>query len=161
MAVAELNDGQSLLAVNDLFIGRQTHVSARYSLKIDGREEKQSSSGVIVSTGLGASGWLKSVVAGAKGVAATIAGKEIKGNASVPGWDSDTLIYSVREPFPSNATGASLVFGEIKDSPLRIASHMPEGGVIFSDGIEQDFLRFNAGIEATITVASTKGSLVM
>ena len=59
MAIAELNDGQSLLAVNDFFIGRQTHVSARYSIKIDGREETQSSSGIIVSTGLGSTGWLK------------------------------------------------------------------------------------------------------
>ena len=79
MAAAELNDGQSLLAVNDLFIGRQTHVSARYSIKIGGREEHQSSSGIIVSTGLGSTGWLKSVIAGAKGIAGTIAGHEVSG----------------------------------------------------------------------------------
>src|SRR3954469_18648949 len=33
MAQAELNDGQRLLAVNDLFVGARTHVSARYRLR--------------------------------------------------------------------------------------------------------------------------------
>ena len=74
MAVARLNDGQSLLAVNDLFIGKQTHVSARYNIRIGGLEENQSSSGIIVSTGLGSSGWLKSIIAGARGVAGFITG---------------------------------------------------------------------------------------
>ena len=161
MALAELNDGQSLLAVNDFFIGRQTHVSARYSISIDGQEENQSSSGIIVSTGLGSTGWLKSVIAGAKGITETIAGHEIFGVANIPKWDSDYLYYSVREPFPSNNTGASLVFGKIDSTPLHITSQMPENGVIFSDGIEQDFLQFNSGIEAKISVASKKGYLVV
>jgi len=160
MAVAELNDGQSLLAVNDFFIGRQTHVSARYSIKVDGQEENQSSSGIIVSTGLGSTGWLKSVIAGAKGISESIVGHEISGDVNTPKWDSDYLYYSVREPFPSNTTSASLVFGEITDS-LQITSQMPENGVIFSDGIEQDFLQFNSGSEAKISVAAKKGYLVV
>jgi len=161
MAVAQLNDGQSLLAVNDFFIGRQTHISARYSIKIAGKEENQSSSGIIVSTGLGSTGWLKSVIAGAKGIAETVSGHEILSNISFAKWDSNFLYYSVREPFPSNTTGANLVFGRITDHPLQIISHMPENGVIFSDGIEQDFLQFNSGIEAEISVASKKGHLVV
>jgi len=161
MAVANLNDGQSLLAVNDFFIGRQTHVSARYGIRIDGQQENQSSSGIIVSTGLGSTGWLKSVIAGARGIAGTISGHEIFGEVSTTQWDSDYLYYSVREPFPSNTTGTSLVFGKIEGSPLQITSHMPENGVIFSDGIEQDFLQFNSGIEAKISVASKKGYLVV
>jgi hypothetical protein len=161
IALAELNDGQSLLAVNDFFIGRQTHVSARYSIRINGQEERQSSSGIIVSTGLGSTGWLKSVIAGAKEVAKTIVGHEVSGGIQIPKWNSDFLYYSVREPFPSNTTGASLVFGKIKDSPLQIISHMPESGVIFSDGIENDFLQFNSGIEAKISVASQKGYLII
>lgn len=161
MAVAELNDGQSLLAVNDFFIGRQTHVSARYSIKMGEKEENQSSSGIIVSTGLGSTGWLKSVITGARGIAGTIAGLEITSSIDFTEWDSNLLYYSVREPFLSNTTGASLVFGKITKSPLKITSHMPENGVIFSDGIEQDYLQFNAGIEATISVASKKGYLVV
>jgi len=161
MAAAELNDGQSLLAVNDFFIGRQTHVSARYNIKIDGREENHSSSGIIVSTGLGSTGWLKSVIAGARGITGVISEKEAYGDYGAPKWNSDYLYYSVREPFPSNTTGASLVFGKIKDSPLIITSQMPENGVIFSDGIEQDFLWFNSGIEAKIFVSPKKGYLVV
>ena len=60
MARAELNDGQRLYAVNDLFIGQRTHVSARYRVSLRGRSEEHSSSGIIVSTGAGSSGWLRS-----------------------------------------------------------------------------------------------------
>src|SRR5262249_48145477 len=68
MARAELNDGQRLLAVNDLFIGARTHVSARYRLRYQGREENQSSSGLIVSTGAGSTGWHRSILTGAAGI---------------------------------------------------------------------------------------------
>ena len=71
MAQAELNDGQRLLAVNDLFIGARTHVSARYRLRYQGREEDQSSSGLIVSTGAGSTGWYRSLLTGAAGIAAS------------------------------------------------------------------------------------------
>ena len=67
MAQAVLNDGRSLFAVNDLFIGQKTHVSARYLLTHGGKAESQSSSGIIVSTGAGSSGWHRSILAGAAG----------------------------------------------------------------------------------------------
>jgi hypothetical protein len=38
---------------------------------------------------------------------------------------------------------------------------MPEHGVIFSDGIEADFLRFSAGLEATVTLAQVTGRLAV
>jgi hypothetical protein len=37
---------------------------------------------------------------------------------------------------------------------------MPENGVIFSDGIEADFLEFSSGVTATISVADKAGQLV-
>src|SRR5262249_28472881 len=64
MARATLNDGQTLDAVNDLFVGQKTHVSARYRIRHGRREEPQSSSGIIVSTGAGSTGWLRSVLTG-------------------------------------------------------------------------------------------------
>jgi hypothetical protein len=68
----------------------------------------------------------------------------------------------VREPFPSKSTGASVVFGKITGArPLRITSQMPENGVIFSDGIESDFLEFNSGMEARIELAERRGILVV
>ncbi|MNC61847.1 hypothetical protein D3C75_1118170 [compost metagenome] len=68
----------------------------------------------------------------------------------------------MREPFPSRTTAANVVFGQIHaNQPLRMVSQMPEDGVIFSDGIEQDFLEFNSGVEATINLADKRGQLVV
>ena len=60
MATARLDDGQSLLALNEVFVGHRSHQSARYRIRLAGREERQSSSGLIVATGTGATGWGKS-----------------------------------------------------------------------------------------------------
>ena len=38
---------------------------------------------------------------------------------------------------------------------------MPSGGVIFSDGVEKDFLAFDSGTTATICVADRKLNLVV
>ena len=76
-------------------------------------------------------------------------------------WDADYLYFTVREPFPTKKTGASLVFGRVTaQQPLIIESQMGEQGVIFSDGIEQDFLEFNSGTRAVINIAERKGLLV-
>ncbi len=162
MAETVLSDGQKLLAFNDFFIGAKSHVSARYRIKVNGKTEEQSSSGIIVSTGAGSTGWLKSVYAGAAHVVEALGGKV---NPPAEGgrfpWDADKLIYVVREPWPSKATGASLVYGVItKDKPLVITSEMAENGTIFSDGIEADYLAFNAGLTATLRVADKKANLV-
>ena len=163
MAEATLNTGLSLCAVNDLFIGMKSHGSARYRLTLGKAAEIHSSSGVIVSTGLGSTGWFKSLMAGsvavavASGRATTAAPKD----AGFP-WESDHLFFTVREPFPTSTTGANLVFGKVTArQPLIIESLMGENGVIFSDGIEQDFIEFNSGTKATITIAKRKGRLVV
>ena len=155
MAEARLNDGQRLLAVNDLFIGPQLQTSARYEIRLRNQAEVQSSSGVIVSTGLGSTGWLKSVFAGASGLMGSRAQ-----DASFA-WNADYLKYVVREPFPSKATGVSMVYGDItKETSLTLTSKMGQGGVIFSDGMLDDFLEFNSGAIATIGAAREKGNLV-
>ena len=167
MAKVSLNDGRTLYAVNDFFIGPRSHVSARYVIRHGQREETHSSSGVIVSTGLGSTGWLKSLLTGADAISATIHGggptKAADARPSLPpmGWDADYLYFTVREPFPSRTTAATLVFGAVTArEPLRLRSQMAENGVIFSDGIEADFLEFNSGAEAQIAVAERKGRLV-
>src|SRR5512139_394712 len=104
MAQASLNNGQDLYGVNDLFIGQRTHLSARYDLSIGGENERQSSSGLIVSTGLGSTGWLTSVLAGAAGIGNAF-GKPFETNILKSfKWESDYLYYSVREPFPSRTS---------------------------------------------------------
>jgi NAD kinase len=68
LAQATLSDGQTLLAFNDLFVGARTHVSAQYRLAHGEHVERQSSSGLLVSTGAGSTGWLSSVCTGAAAV---------------------------------------------------------------------------------------------
>ncbi len=163
MARAVLGDGQELHAVNDLFIGPRSHVSARYDIRVGERAETHASSGVIVSTGLGSTGWFRSLMTGASGIAGGDADARIAElrEHGFP-WDADHLQFTVREPFPSKTTQAALVFGEVtKSQPLRLVSQMAGFGVIFSDGIEADFLEFNAGMGATIEVARRQGRLVL
>lgn len=162
MAKASLSDGQILYAVNDVFIGPKSHVSARYEIRLGKLAEVQSSSGIIVSTGLGSTGWMKSVATGSIAIAKAMGGSTSQAGYQPQPWDSDQLRFAVREPFPSRASSASLVFGAItKKQALKLVSHMPENGVIFSDGIEADFLEFNAGTEAVVAVAERAGRLVM
>ncbi len=171
MAKAALNNGQNLYAVNDLFIGPRSHTSARYVIRCGKASEAQSSSGVIVSTGMGATGWLKSLLTGAGAIANRAGGPGKLGlvgeacyERAVTGfkWESDYLFYTVREPFPTRTTGASLVFGRVTlETPLILESRMAENGVIFSDGVEKDFLEFNSGTQATIGIAEKKGMLVV
>ena len=167
MAQASLNDGRTLFAVNDFFVGPRSHVSARYQIRHGRRQETHSSSGVIISTGLGSTGWLKSLLAGADAISAAVHGgstaKDVSAKPPLPpmGWDADYLYFTVREPFPSRTTAATLVFGAVTvREPLTLTSQMAENGVIFSDGIEADFLEFNSGAEARIAVAERKGQLV-
>ena len=47
-----------------------------------------------------------------------------------------------------------------KGCPLILESQMAENGVIFSDGIEKDFLEFNSGTQVVIGIAEKKGMLV-
>lgn len=163
MAEARLRDGQTLLAVNDLFIGTSSHVSARYRIEFGGKMEAHSSSGIIVSTGAGSTGWLRSIYTGAAGVAQGWGFPfEVEENEGRIPWEAEYLVFAVREPFPSKATQTSLVVGRIiRESPLIIASQMAQNGVIFSDGVESDYLLFNAGAVASIGVADRKLNLLV
>lgn len=164
MARATLSDGQVMHAVNDLFIGQRSHASARYEIAIGGTTERQSSSGIIVSTGLGSTGWLRSVYAGWMAASRTLQPSEpppLVGDGSFP-WDADFLHYFVREPYPSRTTSAQIVIGRVTaGQELTLVSQMAENGVIFSDGVEADFLEFNSGARASITVAEKHGLLAV
>jgi NAD kinase len=165
MAKATLNDGQVLYGVNDLFIGPRSHGSARYLIELAGQREQQSSSGIIISTGAGCTGWLRSITMGAWQVARYF-GANLEAAPTADqlnlGWASQSLWYSVREPFPSKTSQANLVFGQIQPGQeLLITSHMPDGGVIFSDGIEADYMAFNSGFIARIGLAERQAHLVV
>lgn len=162
MAEARLSDGQTMRAVNDLFIGPKTHTSALYEIQLGDRRESQSSSGIIVSTGLGSTAWMRSIITGSLRIASAVQPADRQYEFRPQPWDSEQLVFAVREPFPSKSSSAELVYGTISaDQPLTLRSRMPDNGVIFSDGMENDYLRFTAGLEATITLAEQRGRLVI
>ena len=158
-AEAKLNDGQRLLAFNDLFIGAASHVSARYKINYNGEIEEHSSSGLLVSTKAGATGWLSSVFNMAYGVVNMF---ENVPELRQPELEDNELLFAVREPFKSLRTQTQLSIGKVNDAhSLIIESLMPSQGVIFSDGIETDFLKFNSGVIATIGLAEEQAKLVL
>jgi NAD kinase len=160
LAEAVLEDGQRLLAFNDLFIGARTHVSARYRIAFGGNAEPHSSSGVLVSTGAGSTGWLSSVFAMAGAVANFSGGHA--GRAVRLEWEDPRLVFVVREPYVSRHSRAGIVAGMIESTgELVLESQMPSGGVIFSDGVEADALDFNSGARARIRAAARKTHLVV
>ena len=163
MARASLANGQTLHAVNDLFIGARSHTSAIYEIAAGEQKERQSSSGLIVATGLGSTAWFKSIVTGSVAIAGAFGRDQTVVVPYLPQpWDSDELRFAVREPFPTKTSQVSLVYGHLKRSQtLKVRSLMPENGVIFSDGIESDRLDFDSGTEAQISIADRQGRLIV
>ncbi len=158
-AEANLNDGQRLLAFNDLFIGTTSHASARYKIAYNKMAEEQSSSGLIVSTLAGSTGWLSSVFNMAYGVTG-IFEKNLK--LKQPKLKENELLFAVREPFKSIRTQTNITAGILRNhNKLIIESFMPTNGIIFSDGVESDFLKFNSGVIATIGIAKETANIVL
>ena len=150
MVEVTLDTGQQLLALNELFLGHRSHQSARYWLDVTTAQEHQSSSGIIIATGTGATGWARSI------------NRSRRDALELPAPEKRQLAYYVREAFPSNATGTSISSGLLSDqAQLRVRSEMNEAGVIFGDGIESDYLEFNWGVQAEIRVAQQTLELVI
>lgn len=148
MVEARLDDGQSIVALNEIFMGHSSHQSARYVLGYEGMEEFQSSSGLIVATGTGFTGWAKSILA-TKNLDETCSPEERAAH------------FLSREPWPSKHSGTRLGHGVVTGrKTLKVTSQMNEGGVIFADGIEQDFLRFDWGMKSTIRISDKRLNLV-
>ncbi len=159
LAEASLNDGQRLLAFNDLFIGAASHVSARYKISYNQNIEEHSSSGIIISTKSGSTGWLSSIFNMAFGMDQFM--EKEGAEKKMANLKEDQLMFTVREPFLSKKTQIDIIAGIVTDqNKLVLESYMPTNGVIFSDGIESDFLSFNSGAIATIGVAKEKVKLV-
>jgi hypothetical protein len=149
MVEAQLDDGQKLIALNEIYVGHQTHQSARYVLHVDATHERQSSSGLLISTGTGASGWTRSI--------ATQRRSEIV----LPEPGEARLAFFVREAWPSVASGATITEGIIDTfDRIRVTSEMEHGGVAFGDGIEADHLDVGWGQEVMVGIAPARLYLV-
>jgi NAD kinase len=141
MVEVRLDDGQRLYALNELFLGQPNHQSARYELCLGENSATHSSSGVIVATGTGATGWARSIE------------RERRNHIDLPEPTDKRLAFFAREVFPSVATSTELAEGVLESSEeLRVTSRM-DHGVIFGDGMEADHLRFDWGVLATLRVA--------
>jgi len=149
MVEATLDDGQRLLALNEVFVGHRTHQSARYRVRRGEREERQSSSGIVVATGTGATGWARSIH------------RAYRTDVALPTPVDPRLAFFVREAFPSVATGTSLADGAIaREEELEVTSEINDGGTLFGDGIEEDRLEFRWGMRARVRVAKETLRLV-
>ncbi len=159
-AEAQVNDGQRLLAFNELFIGAASHVSARYKISYNNKTEEQSSSGILVSTQAGATGWLSSVFNMSIGIHNFMEKNQAK--KKYVKLKDQQLMFAVREPFASKRSQTGITAGILTgETKLIIESYMPSNGLIFSDGIETDFIKFNSGSIATIGTAKEKANLVL
>ncbi len=150
MVEAELEDGRKLLGLNELFCGHRSHQSAKYDLSYAAQTEYQSSSGVIITTGTGATGWASSI--------AKATGLE---GSALPAPTEPRIFFLVREAWASSFTGSDVVSGTVDAAAsLTITSKMQEGGALFSDGIESDSLEFAWGANATFRVSDRTLNLV-
>jgi hypothetical protein len=149
MVQADLDDGQSLLALNEVFVGPISHQTARYTLTLaDGKSERQASSGVIVSTGTGATGWCRSI------------SLERHSNLRLPDPAEERLTWFVREAWPSPATGTELTEGSLDAQTSLYLSVESDRLVVFGDGVESDFVVASWGQRIQVHKSSLKLRLV-
>ncbi|GAA1478097.1 NAD(+)/NADH kinase [Nocardioides aestuarii] len=141
MVTAWSDDGQRLTGLNEVFVGHASHQSARYTLAGgDGWRERQSSSGLLVGTGTGATGWCLSVA------------RERRAPARLPERSSRDLAWFVREAWRSPSTGADHTGGELAPGDL-LGVRAESDLVVFADGMEGDALHLTWGQELTVGVA--------
>lgn len=149
MVAASTDDGQHLLALNEVYVGHRTHQSARYRLTSpDGLTERQSSSGILIGTGTGSTGWCRS------------AWQERRSPLTLPGPTDPALCWFVREAWPSPATGTDNTEGLLK-APDSLTITAESDLVVFGDGMESDTLSIGWGQRVEVAVAAVKLHLVV
>ncbi|MEU8515961.1 hypothetical protein AB0C76_30935 [Kitasatospora sp. NPDC048722] len=144
MVEAVADDGQRLLALNEVYVGQPGHQTARYRLTVGDAAEAQASSGVLVGTGTGATGWCRS------------AWLERGGPLALPAPDAPALAWFVREAWPSPATGTSRVHGLLDGGRQLALTVESEHLVAFGDGIESDALDLAWGQTVRVGIAATR-----
>ncbi len=149
MVQATLDDGQKLTALNEIYVGDDGHQSARYVLTAPGgASERQSSSGVIISTGTGSTGWAASIASD----------RELQ--ATLPPQSSALLGWYIREAWPSRSTGRSLTAGNLLETEHLEFVVESDTLVAFGDGIEDDYLAVGWGQRLTVGLSDRRLNLV-
>ncbi|MFD8738170.1 hypothetical protein ACFV06_25105 [Streptomyces sp. NPDC059618] len=151
MVEAVADDTQRLVALNEIYLGAAGHQTARYRLGLDeygGAVEPQASSGVLVGTGTGATGWIRSVW------------QERGERLPLPGPTDARLLWFVREAWPSPATGTSLVAGELAGDGRLSLTVESDRLIVFGDGMEGDAVELVWGQTVRVGVAGVRLRLV-
>lgn len=152
MVRAALDDGQELVGLNEVYVGHASHQSARYLLTVpDGgraRRERHSSSGVVIGSGTGATGWCASIA------------RDRPGAPRPPAPEEEALCWYVREAWPSPVTGVSLTAGRIGGTDRLELVVESDGLVAFADGLETDRLALSWGQRLAVGVAPRRLALV-
>ncbi|MEV5952522.1 hypothetical protein AB0M11_01875 [Streptomyces sp. NPDC051987] len=151
MVEAVADDTQRLVALNEIYLGTAGHQTARYRLGLEGDGgvvEAQASSGVLVGTGTGATGWLRSVW------------QERGARLPLPAPTEDRLLWFVREAWPSPATGTALVAGELTASAALTLMVESDRLIAFGDGIETDALELTWGQTVRVGACARRLRLV-
>ena len=143
MVTAVTDDGQELTALNEIYLGQPTHQTARYTLRVPGGQaEAQASSGLIVATGTGGTGWCRS------------AWLERHSTLTLPAPADERLAWFVREAWPSPATGTTATEGDLAGGQKLALSAASDELVLFGDGVEADALRLAWGQTVRVGVAA-------
>jgi NAD kinase len=149
MVQAIADDGQHLRALNEIYVGHASHQTARYTLTLLAEmTEQQASSGLIVATGTGATGWCRS------------AWLERGSRLALPAPADRRLAWFVREAWPSPATGTTLTEGDLLASQSLLVNVESDQLVLFGDGMEADAIRLAWGQSVSIRLAGETLRLV-
>ncbi|MFD6331146.1 hypothetical protein ACFWGI_16435 [Streptomyces niveus] len=150
MVEAVADDSQRLLALNEICLGPAGHQTVRYRLSADARPasstapEPQASSGVLVGTGTGATGWLRSLW------------QERASTLPLPSPADRRLLWFVREAWPSPTTGTSLVSGTLTPTDRLRLTVESDRLIAFGDGMESDALTLTWGQTVHVGVSATR-----
>ncbi|MFE7563480.1 hypothetical protein [Kitasatospora sp. NPDC057500] len=151
MVEAVADDTQRLLALNEVYVGQPGHQTARYRLAVEepsagapDEGEPQASSGVLVGTGTGGTGWCRSVWL------------ERGGPLALPEPGTPALAWFVREAWPSPATGTGRVHGLLDAGRRLVLTVESDRLVAFGDGVESDALDLARGQSVRVGVAAAR-----